>query len=56
MENGTRTAQMCLQVFPVILAPPTHPGDTQKQLFDIVDHNPYCGYKFDGKKTLDLVH
>ena len=44
MENGARTAQMCLQVFPGILAPPRHPGDTQKQLSDIVDHNPYCGY------------
>ncbi len=32
-------------VFPGIPAQPTHPGDTQKQLCYIVDHNPYCGYK-----------
>ena len=41
MDNGAKTAQMCLQVFPDTLAPPRHPGDTQKQLSDIVDH---CGY------------
>ena len=41
ITDSVRGPKTSLDVFPVIPEPFTHPGNTQKQVFDIPDHVPY---------------
>jgi len=57
--NSVRGLETSLEVFPDTLASFTHPGNTQRQVFDIPDHVPYYDLVRDlvhKKKRLVLVH
>ena len=58
ITDSARGPKTSLDVFPDIRASFTHPGNTQKQVFDIPDHVPYYDYFGKGlvaKKNTGLV-